>query len=206
MAIFYLRISSKKAYQNDSEGGSVENRRIPCGRGHGIRRGALLFFRLADQETEMGRRTPLLHRVPHPGSHHRRRSLSPGASFFSYYFLGTFRFWKYGRMGPRLIVYAYVMAMNYLKGEFSPSISLTAPPMTGPDPSLVQIHPGWENGESCADCGNCCKCCTELRCPLQEKDSGQCLGYGSFYWRYFNCGRYPASRERHRSGTNARSG
>jgi len=116
------------------------------------------------------------------------------APLFSYYFFGTLRFWKYGHMGPRLIVYAYSMAMNYLKGEFTPSVSLTAPPMTGPDPSLVQINPAWENGESCADCGNCCKCCKKLRCPLQEKDHGQCLGYGSFYWRYFNCGRYPASQ------------
>jgi len=110
------------------------------------------------------------------------------APLFSYYFFGTFRFWKYARLGPRLLVYAYSLAFGYLKGEFSPSVSLTLPPMSKPDLSLVQINPAWQNGESCADCGKCCK---KLRCPLQEKDHNHCMGYDSFYWRYFNCGRYP---------------
>jgi hypothetical protein len=113
------------------------------------------------------------------------------APLFSYYFFGTLRFWKYARLGPRLILYAYTMAFGYLKGEFTPSVPLTTPPMTKPDLSLVQINPAWENGESCADCGKCCK---KIRCPLQEKAYNQCMGYNSFYWRYFNCGRYPASQ------------
>ncbi|HEX9909388.1 MAG TPA: hypothetical protein VGA86_00780, partial [Desulfatiglandales bacterium] len=71
------------------------------------------------------------------------------APLFSYYFFGTLRFWKYAHMGPRLIIYAYTMAFGYLKGEFAPSVRLTAPPMTKPDLSLVQINPAWENGESC---------------------------------------------------------
>jgi len=49
-------------------------------------------------------------------------------------------------MGPRLIAYAYTMAFGYLKGEFTPSVRLTAPPMTKPDLSLVQINSAWENG------------------------------------------------------------
>ena len=114
------------------------------------------------------------------------------APLFSYYFFGTLRFWKYADMGPRLIVYAYTMAFGYLKGEFTPPVALTAPPMTKPDPSLVQINPAWENGDSCADCGKCCK---KIHCPLQDKTHNQCRGYNSFYWRYFNCGRYPASQE-----------
>jgi hypothetical protein len=114
------------------------------------------------------------------------------APLFSYYFFGTLRFWKYADMGPRLIVYAYTMALGYLKGEFTPPVALTAPPRTKPDPSLVQINPAWENGDSCADCGKCCK---KIRCPLQDKAHNQCRGYDSFYWRYFNCGRYPASQE-----------
>jgi hypothetical protein len=113
------------------------------------------------------------------------------APLFSYYFFGTLRFWKYAHWGPRLIVYAYTMAFSYLKGEFTPSVRLTAPPITKPDLSLVQINPAWENGESCADCG---KCCNKIRCPLQENAHKQCLAYDSFYWRYFNCGRYPASQ------------
>lgn len=113
------------------------------------------------------------------------------APLFSYYFFGTLRFWKYAHMGPRLIAYAYTMAFGYLKGEFTPSVRLTAPPMTKPDLSLVQINSAWANGDSCADCG---KCCRKIRCPLLEKTHYQCMGYDSFYWRYFNCGRYPASQ------------
>lgn len=114
------------------------------------------------------------------------------APLFSYYFFGTLRFWKYAHMGPRLIVYAYTMAFRYLKGEFTPSVPLTAPPMSKPDLTLVQINPAWQNGELCADCGKCCK---KIRCPLQEEAHHQCMGYNSFYWRYFNCGRYPFSQE-----------
>lgn len=113
------------------------------------------------------------------------------APLFSYYFFGTLRFWKYADRGPRLIVYAYTMAFAYLKGEFTPSVPLTSPPLTKPDLSLVQINPVWVAGESCADCGKCCK---KIRCPLQEKNHNQCMGYDSFYWRYFNCGRYPSSQ------------
>ncbi|MGE5839050.1 MAG: hypothetical protein ACM34H_03890, partial [Deltaproteobacteria bacterium] len=76
-------------------------------------------------------------------------------------------------------------------GKFSPTVSLTAPPMSKPDLSLVAINPVWENGEACADCGKCCK---KIRCPLQEKTHSQCMGYDSFYWRYFNCGRYPSNQ------------
>jgi hypothetical protein len=114
------------------------------------------------------------------------------APLFSYYFFGTLRFWKYMHMGPRLIAYAYTMAFGYLKGEFTPSVRLTAPPMTKPDLSLVQINSAWENGDSCADCGKCCK---KIRCPLLERTYDQCMGYDSFYWRYFNCGRYPAHQD-----------
>ena len=56
---------------------------------------------------------------------------------FSYWFLGTFRFWKFTRIAPRLIVYAYARAYHFLKKDFSPLIPFTAPPMGSPDPSLV---------------------------------------------------------------------
>jgi len=114
------------------------------------------------------------------------------APLFSYWFFGTLRFWKYAGMGPRLIAYAYTMAYRYLKGEFAPAISLTAPPMSKPDLRLVQINPAWQNGDSCADCGKCCK---KIACPLHERSNGYCMGYDAFYWRYFNCGRYPANQK-----------
>ena len=75
------------------------------------------------------------------------------APLFSYWFFGNLRFWKYAGMGPRLIGYTYAMTYRYLKGEFSPGVPLTAPPMSKPDLRLVQINPAWQNGDSCADCG-----------------------------------------------------
>jgi hypothetical protein len=113
------------------------------------------------------------------------------APVFSYWFFGNFRFWKYAHMGPRLIAYAYTMAYRCLRGEFSPTVSLTAPPMSKPDLALVQINSAWENGDACANCG---KCCQKIKCPLLEVN-GQCMGYDSFYWRYFNCGRFPTSQK-----------
>ena len=32
-------------------------------------------------------------------------------------------------------------------------------------------------------------------CPLLDSEQQRCLGYNSFYWRYFNCGRYPSFAE-----------
>ena len=113
------------------------------------------------------------------------------APLFSYWFFGDLRFWKYAYMAPRFVVYAYTMAYHCLKGEFRPSIPLAAPPMSKPDLSIIKVNPGWQNGESCADCG---KCCRQINCPLQDPTNGQCKGYNTFYWRYFNCGRYPNSQ------------
>ena len=112
------------------------------------------------------------------------------APAFSYWFFGTLKFWKYAHMGPRLIGYAYTMAFRYLKGEFAPYVSLTAPPLSKPDLSLVQINPAWQNGESCDNCGQCCE---KIKCPLLMAN-GQCTAYDTFYWRYFNCGRYPTTQ------------
>jgi len=110
---------------------------------------------------------------------------------FSYWFLGTFRFWKFSRMAPRIIVYAYAGAYHFLKKDFSPSIPFTGPPVRSPDLSLVQINPEWRYGDSCTDCGLCCR---KIKCPLQEEETGRCTAYDSFFWRYFNCGRYPSSQ------------
>ena len=114
------------------------------------------------------------------------------APLFSYWFFGNLRFWKYAGMGPRLMAYAYKMTYRYLKGEFSPTISLTAPPMSKPDPRRVKINPSWQNGDSCEGCGLCCR---KIACPLHETTNGYCMGYDAFYWRYFNCGRYPTNQK-----------
>ncbi len=40
-------------------------------------------------------------------------------------------------------------------------------------------------------CNGCIQCCTRRSCPLLDTERNLCRSYGSFFWRYFNCGRYP---------------
>jgi hypothetical protein len=58
-----------------------------------------------------------------------------------------------------------------------------------PDPSNAVCRSNWPHGDSCGDCSNCCKPGGHA-CPLLDKEQRRCRGYDSFYWRYFNCGRY----------------
>ncbi|MEE8434399.1 MAG: hypothetical protein V3S64_06380, partial [bacterium] len=30
--------------------------------------------------------------------------------------------------------------------------------------------------------------------PVLDYETGLCQGYDSFFWRYFNCGRYPSNQ------------
>ena len=113
--------------------------------------------------------------------------LSP---LFCYWFFGNLRFWKYLHFAVPMILYSYYLAYLYLRKRSVPSFSWTAPPMSGPDLSLVRLNPQWRFADSCGDCGKCCK---SIRCPFLDKE-GHCLSYDTFYWRYFNCGRYPASQ------------
>jgi hypothetical protein len=110
---------------------------------------------------------------------------------FSYCFFGNFRFWRYLRVWPRLLAYAYYFSYISLKGELVLSVSFTAPPMSEPKLNPIQINPAWLHGKSC---GNCSKCCRKIKCPLLDKASDRCMSYNSFFWRYFNCGRYPESQ------------
>jgi len=110
------------------------------------------------------------------------------SSLFCYWFFGDYRFWKYLHFAVPMILFSYYLFYLFLRGRSIPSFSWTAPPMSEPDLSSVRINPKWPHGESCGDCSNCCR---TIRCPFLDKEKGVCLSYGSFYWRYFNCGRYP---------------
>jgi hypothetical protein len=74
------------------------------------------------------------------------------------------------------------------------SVPLASPPRSAPDRSIAVFHPGWPHGDSCGDCSNCCKA-GGYACPLLDEEQQACRGYNSFYWRYFNCGRYPSLEE-----------
>lgn len=113
--------------------------------------------------------------------------LSP---LFCYWFFGNLRFWKYLHFAVPMLLYSYYLAYLYFRKKSVPSFSWTAPPMSGPDLAIVRLNPKWRHADSCGDCGQCCK---SIRCPFQDRD-GHCASYDSFYWRYFNCGRYPSTQ------------
>ncbi|MEJ2692947.1 MAG: hypothetical protein P8166_07780 [Candidatus Thiodiazotropha sp.] len=71
------------------------------------------------------------------------------------------------------------------------SVPLTSPPRTIPDLAATTLQPLWPHGASCGDCSDCCRPGGSA-CPLLDEAKGLCRGYDSFYWRYFNCGRFPS--------------
>lgn len=113
------------------------------------------------------------------------------APLMSWYIFGDWRFWRYWNSGKRLQWFAYRMLPDILRGTnkgFLLNVPLSSPPSTSVNPTVTAINPTWEHGSSC---GPCSACCTRIRCPVHDAETGLCLGYNSFTWRYFNCGRYP---------------
>ncbi len=113
------------------------------------------------------------------------------APLFSYLLFNDWRFWYYVKQGSRLYPHAWKWLVPILRGEnggFLFSVPLTAPPRSRPDPEIAMIRSQWNHG---ASCGDCFQCCDRVDCPILDREAGKCLGYQSFYWRYFNCGRFP---------------
>ena len=115
------------------------------------------------------------------------------APLITWYFFGDWRFWRYWSSGSRLLPHAWrlIRLMQRDKQAFMFSVPLTSPPRTTPVPGTAILHPEWPHGGSCGNCSNCCRPGGHV-CPLLDENSGLCRGYDSFYWRYFNCGRFPS--------------
>ena len=118
------------------------------------------------------------------------------APLMTWYFFGDWRFWRYLRPGLGLLPHALRLLRLMLTEErgFMFSVSLTSPPYRTPNPAVTLPRSDWEHGASCGSCTNCCKPMGHA-CPLLGSEQGHCLGYDSFYWRYFNCGRFPSIHE-----------
>jgi hypothetical protein len=108
-------------------------------------------------------------------------------------FFNDWRFWRHWRRGWRLLPHGWMIFWMVLRkqGQFMFSVPLASPPQSIPDRDRVRLSPHWNHGSSCGDCQRCCQV-QELHCPVLDHSSGFCTGYNSFYWRYFNCGRYPS--------------
>ena len=75
------------------------------------------------------------------------------------------------------------------------SVPLASRPESAPNQKEVLLSLNWQNN-SRSGCGGCFRCCTVKNavCPVLDKATNKCLGYNSFFWRYFNCGRYPSTQ------------
>jgi hypothetical protein len=115
------------------------------------------------------------------------------APLMTWYFFGDWRFWRYWRTGADLLPHGLHL-LRLIKRDrrgFMLSVPLTSPPRSVPDTNVTLLNPTWRHGDSCGDCNNCCYH-GDRACPLLDTSRGLCRGYDSFFWRYFNCGRFPS--------------
>lgn len=115
------------------------------------------------------------------------------APLMTWYFFGDWRFWRHWSAGLGLWPHA-IRILRLIASDsqgFMFSVPLTSPPRTIPDLAATTLQPFWPHGASCGDCSNCCRPGGSA-CPLLDQEKGLCRGYDSFYWRYFNCGRFPS--------------
>lgn len=117
------------------------------------------------------------------------------APIMTYYIFGEWRFWRVWTDAKGLLPHAWRMLALCLVSEgysFMFNVALTSPPASAPDAERLQIREDWPHGNSCGQCG---RCCVNSKCPVLDKSTGLCLGYDSFFWRYFSCGRYPVVQD-----------
>ena len=69
---------------------------------------------------------------------------------------------------------------------------LTAPPKSHTDLRWVRVKESWRGEEK--NCDLCqASCCVQVECAMLGADK-RCMGYGSLFFAYFYCGRYPESQ------------
>lgn len=113
------------------------------------------------------------------------------APIMTWYFYGDWRVWRHWHSAKGLYPQAYKMLLYIVQrrnGGYMLSVPLTAQPHSTVNPDVVELAATWEFGTSC---GPCSRCCEKIKCPILDRETGLCRGYDSFFWRYFNCGRFP---------------
>jgi hypothetical protein len=114
------------------------------------------------------------------------------APLYAWYFFNDLKFWKYFRYLFPLFYSGWSMVAEYLNYPYYRRVakfSLFALPRLSPDLAVVRIRDSWPEDDG--TCNGCDQCCSLRGCPLLDTKLHQCRSYGSFFWRYFNCGRYP---------------
>jgi hypothetical protein len=111
-------------------------------------------------------------------------------------FFRTWNFWPYLKYYHRIIIQAYRVLWMMCKDseyKFLFAVPLTSEPRRGPDRNNIALSGNWVHEEN--TCYGCVRCCDKISCPLLDKKAGICIGYDSFYWNYFLCGRYPFTQQ-----------
>ena len=73
------------------------------------------------------------------------------------------------------------------------TVPLVSAPILSPTDLKLILNPNWQGSRS--DCNGCLQCCIKAECPLIDFENKRCKSYGSFFYRYFNCGRFPANKQ-----------
>jgi hypothetical protein len=119
------------------------------------------------------------------------------APYTSYFFFNDLRFWKYLHFYHRYTIFSlvYIYRLVRYKNELVKTVlPLTSPPMDHPDPALFRISDNWKlPADSCGDCNNCCTYI--VRCCFLDESQRKCVSYGSLFWKFFNCGRFPNTKD-----------
>jgi hypothetical protein len=69
---------------------------------------------------------------------------------------------------------------------------LTDPPQYHNDYAVMRIRESWQGAkDNCSECRN--SCCAQIKCPMLDA-GGLCISYGSVYFGYYFCGRYPSNQ------------
>ena len=116
------------------------------------------------------------------------------APLISRWMFGDWRFWRHLRRGLRLYGHGYRLMGLMVRGDsaFMLGVPLTSPPLSDPAPGTVVLNPDWSHGSSCGTCNRCCHHGRDIHCPVLDAETGLCTGYDGWFWRYFNCGRFPS--------------
>ncbi len=120
------------------------------------------------------------------------------APIYTRVYFSDWRFWRHHRRFLPLTMHCWKIFFKLLaEPRYRRMTALMAgtdwfsPPRSGPNPSIVQVRGDWPHPAD--SCGECSRCCETIDCPAHDPDTGLCASYGSAFWNYFPCGRYPAS-------------
>ena len=119
------------------------------------------------------------------------------APYTSYFFLNDLKFWKHLSYFHKI----YFNSISYLKSIVLKDsaliishLPLSSPPMDSPNLKLFRVSKDWDYPDD--SCGTCSDCCHFLGdCCFLDTSRNKCLCYGSLFWRYFNCGRFPTTKK-----------